>query len=562
MGGTAGSATSGAAMGCSEMTTAAAEEDELARALLASVESEEVREAHAGEAALQDTYLELLLKNAFEEEEPQTATVPQTATQAEAARGLGADGPPARPPADRRRAPQMPWATACSGGCGDQACGKASDAKAGKTVTVSVEEAKAALQLATERGTLAGMQVGAEMAGVEFAKAAEAAVAAVVAEKAEEKAAALADLAVTKEAEKKAVVATLTVEIGDLEEVVADVTASAVAAELALQARISSLEQQLGGTNWLSARGKVASAQSEVRSLKVQSHADRAKLKELNDLLKVGSRLAAKGDELRGQLGSEGAARAAMLLDELVAAPPVSADDVGLTDRRVEQLVAHIEQQLFAAGAGEVARTKLLTVALLKRPAVQRLLRRRDSRAEKLASTATQMIDHAKGVLQQLTTAKRGSRSLADHQRFETIVTALVPDNATEEGMMRAIGELLGLHWEQIDRAHKRQLLNDGSAGGFSRATKISRKQRKDHRGWGRRVAIDYWHKATRLDTNPSKKRRNREVNLVTQEVSYIVSCTAPPLSRTSTLTDLTNLTYLTYLTYLINLTNLTNPTY
>ena len=47
--------------------------------------------------------------------------------------------------------------------------------------------------------------------------------------------------------------------------------------------------------------------------------------------------------------------------------------------------------------------------------------------------------------------------------------------------MMRAIGELLGLHWEQIDRAQKRQLLNDGSAGGFSRATKISRKQRKDY---------------------------------------------------------------------------------
>ena len=216
---------------------------------------------------------------------------------------------------------------------------------------------------------------------------------------AEEKAAALADLAATKEAEKEAVVATLTLEISNVEEVVADVTGSAVAAERALLARISALEKQLGGTNWLSARGKMVAAQSEVKSLKVQSDADRAKLKELNDLLKVGPRLAAKGDELRGQLGSEGAARAAMLFDELVAAPPESADDVGLTDRRVEQLVAHIEQQLFAAGAGEVARTKLLVAALLKRPAVQRLLRRRDSHAEKLASTATQMIDQAKGVL-------------------------------------------------------------------------------------------------------------------------------------------------------------------
>ena len=91
-------------------------------------------------------------------------------------------------------------------------------------------------------------------------------------------------------------------------------------------------------------------------------------------------------------------------------------------------------------------------------------------------------------------------RSLDDHQRFETIVAALVPDNATEEGIMSTIAELLGgLHWEQIDRAQKRNLTNDGSAGAFSRATKISRKRRKDYRGWGRGIAIDFWHKQTRL---------------------------------------------------------------
>ena len=61
----------------------------------------------------------------------------------------------------------------------------------------------------------------------------------------------------------------------------------------------------------------------------------------------------------------------------------------------------------------------------------------------------------------------------------------------------------------------------DGASGAFSRATKISRKQRKDYRGWGRRVCIDYWHKATRLDTNVGKKRRNREVNSATGEVFY-----------------------------------------
>ena len=396
---------------------------------------------------------------------------------------------------------------------------------------VSVVEAQAALQLAVERGTLAGMRAGAEIAGLELMKEKEAAVAAVVAEKA----AAMADLAATKEAEKDAVVATLTVEIDDLQEIVADVTGAAVTAERALQARVSTLQQQLGGTNWLSARSRMSEVQSEVKTLKVQSDADRAKQKELNQLLGVGPRLRARGDELRTQLSSEETLRAAMLLDELVAPPPVSANDVGLTDRRVDQLIAHIEQQLFATGAGEVARTKLLMAALLKRPAIQRLLGRRDSRAEKLTKTASEMLEHAKEVLQQLATGKRGPRSLADHQRFETIVAALVPDNATEEGMMRAIGELLGLHWEQIDRAQKRQLLNDGSVGGFSRSTKVSRKQRKDHRGWGRRVAIDYWHKATRLDTNPGKKRRNREVNASTGEVCCTQStqrAAIPPLSR------------------------------
>ena len=42
---------------------------------------------------------------------------------------------------------------------------------------------------------------------------------------------------------------------------------------------------------------------------------------------------------------------------------PICAADVGLTERRVDQLAEHLEQQLFGAGAGEVGRTKLLAVA-------------------------------------------------------------------------------------------------------------------------------------------------------------------------------------------------------
>ena len=163
----------------------------------------------------------------------------------------------------------------------------------------------------------------------------------------------------------------------------------------------------------------------------------------------------------------------------------------------------------------------------MKTQAVQRCLGSRDSRVEKLVSTATKMLEHAASVLAQLSTGKRGSRSLEDHQRFEIIVAALVPDDATEEGIMSAIymsaiGELLGgLHWEQIDRAQKRNLTNDGSVGAFSQATKISRKRRKDYRGWGRGIAIDFWHKATRLDTRLGKKKRHREVNTTTGSVFY-----------------------------------------
>jgi hypothetical protein len=168
------------------------------------------------------------------------------------------------------------------------------------------------------------------------------------AEKEVEKAAAMDELRLIKEAEKSAMVATLAVEMSGLEEIVADVTGAAVAAETALQARISSLRQQLGGTNWLTVRGNMASAQSEIKTLKVQSDAACAKQKELNQLLGVGPRLRAKGDELRTQLSSGEALQAAMLQDELAAPPPKKAADVGLHQHHVEKLISHMEQELFA----------------------------------------------------------------------------------------------------------------------------------------------------------------------------------------------------------------------
>jgi hypothetical protein len=380
-------------------------------------------------------------------------------------------------------------------------------------VTVSVEEAQAALQLAAERGAAAG----AELAGAEFAKAAEAAVAAVVAEKAEEKAAALADLAATKEAEKEAVVATLTLEIGNVEEVVADVTGSAVAAERALNARISSLKQQLGGGCWLDAVSNARRAADSAKASHAAAAASNAQLeakaKELQELVQLGPKMRANGAALGEDLSSEAAIRRAGLLDELEQTMPQSAAEVGLTDRRVDQLLRHIEAELLAAGDGDVSRTRLLAASVFQRPVLQRLLAtspaagRAKARVDRLNSAARAMTDQVRQTLKQLT-GSRGSRTHDDHVRFESIVTAMIPEDATSEHMLRAIEELLGITWRQIDRAQRRQLLNDGLNGGFARATTVSRGIRKDKNTTGRHLCRLYWHEHTRFDTNSRKKRR------------------------------------------------------
>ena len=87
---------------------------------------------------------------------------------------------------------------------------------------------------------------------------------------------------------------------------------------------------------------------------------------------------------------------ARLSISNLANAPPATAADAGVTERRVDQLLSHIEQQLFASGAGDIRRTKLLVASLMKRPAVQRLIGRHDLRHEKLARAASEMLEHAK----------------------------------------------------------------------------------------------------------------------------------------------------------------------
>ena len=46
-----------------------------------------------------------------------------------------------------------------------------------------------------------------------------------------------------------------------------------------------------------------------------------------------------------------------------------------------------------------------------------------------------------------------GTRTKNDHLAFETILAALFPDNAKDDGLMRALQELLGVDWDPLHRA-------------------------------------------------------------------------------------------------------------
>eukprot|EP00966_Prymnesium_polylepis_P331563 7387143-Prymnesium_polylepis.1 len=138
-------------------------------------------------------------------------------------------------------------------------------------------------------------------------------------------------------------------------------------AEKVLRERVATLQQQLqqhlGAPNWLSA---MSNAKRNAATVKAQQ----ATIDELSQLA-GGPRLRAKGERLLKYLQTHTAAVKAGILPDLQADHPSQAADVNLTAARVDQLCAHLEQQLMGAGAGNVARTRLLISSLMKRPAVQ-----------------------------------------------------------------------------------------------------------------------------------------------------------------------------------------------
>ena len=187
-----------------------------------------------------------------------------------------------------------------------------------------------------------------------------------------------------------------------------------------LQERVKSLEGQVGGSDWLTARGNMEARTAELKATKL-------KLQELNDLLAVGPQLRTKGDRLCTALATEASSRKAGLQAELQAPLPSKAGDVQLTERRIDQLAAHLEQQLFHAGAGSIGRTQLLAAALMQRPAVQRILQRRDGHEERRNEAMKAMVSAAQGVLGHLKAGRRGSRTTADHERFEVTLLNAPP---------------------------------------------------------------------------------------------------------------------------------------
>ena len=224
------------------------------------------------------------------------------------------------------------------------------------------------------------------------------------------------------------------------------------------------------------------------------------------------------GQGLRHELSTKRGAQQA--LEE--AAAQNAEPEIG--GRRINQLAEHIEKVLFGSGQGDVSRTQLILAAVLDRPVVQRLLKGKWQSANeaKVAQVSGAMLANARHVLQQLSSraggsgeqqVQLGSRSKDAHLAFETIIMALLPDNAAEDKMMRTVESLLGVGYRAVQRAdsRKRKAVESGStAAAVSAVLPRDRSRRRDARDRAREVCAAWWHTYTRMDTNPARKKRIR----------------------------------------------------
>ena len=171
-----------------------------------------------------------------------------------------------------------------------------------------------------------------------------------------------------------------------------------------------------------------------------------------------------EGSALREQLTTKASARKTL---SGASAEPMTE----LTPQHVNRLAQHIEAVLFGAGRGDLERTQLLLAAVLDRPCVQRLLGAGAPQSLKAIACSKVMLQTARQNLAQLSAHSkqddfdkhgrrndhRGTRSAHAQLAFETLVTGLIPDDATEHGMLRTVALLLGLNHDQVKRAVDRK---------------------------------------------------------------------------------------------------------
>jgi hypothetical protein len=227
-------------------------------------------------------------------------------------------------------------------------------------------------------------------------------------------------------------------------------------------ANVLQLEAALS-TERLSGGGMIAqmSRAQEMKELKRQVKSLTSQLKEMtskyNEVMErlrvCGSSMIEAGDALREELaGSKARAKAAL-------ASNATLDE--RARRHMNKLAEHVESELFGVGAGDAERTTLILSMVMERPAIRRLLAAEAPRSAKIVEVSAAMLRKTRMVLSHLAERagradRKGTRSADDHAAFEMIISALVPEDAKEEHMMRIIQELLGIDWRTIHRAQVR----------------------------------------------------------------------------------------------------------
>lgn len=107
----------------------------------------------------------------------------------------------------------------------------------------------------------------------------------------------------------------------------------------------------------------------------------------------VGEKLMTRGADLAELLSTKAGMKE---VNKLMAAGDGETHEMVIS-RRVNQLVSHLEKELFGAGGGDVNRTGILLQTLLDRPAVKRMLLTKATlipRSQKIVDTAAKMLEH------------------------------------------------------------------------------------------------------------------------------------------------------------------------